>query len=418
MRLIMNKKDEKSLLEQAKNFKGKICGVDAAVAYATNPKFLFEWCKDKKIRLTFYGREHNNEVAVKPPILRLFLDEKSDIFVCKLVKDHHAKVIWWHGFGVYIGSANLTNKAWEHNIEAGCFYDDNEITDKMKRDLCTLFESLDKKAKQLTEEIYDKMREREEWIKERKKEDEKFMKALPTKISRQQSFANYWNEIQKILMDDIGEQISQAKNKPSWVNGNIPLGIQVDRFLQMQLEAVGQKNVEVSFGKNQSRQKVALQEAINRWAKPTKEENKAHEERLNDVEYLRNTLKKEQLDKLTKAKFKEICSKLYALKNSIRFSKGIDKFVENAWENFENQSFAGERVKKLFTHILYGDSNKELSERLYEGDKDSNLKIPRFSISSLSELVGCVLSNDGFSPMTTRTIGAMRSLGYDVKMPK
>ncbi len=39
----------------------------------------------------------------------------------------HCKIIWWKGYGAYIGSANLTGRAWYSNIEAGVFYDENDL---------------------------------------------------------------------------------------------------------------------------------------------------------------------------------------------------------------------------------------------------------------------------------------------------
>src|SRR3546814_16792850 len=75
---------------------------------------------DNDIPLNFWGRL-DEEVPVRVYILNLFLHRRSPQFVCKLVTHHHAKVIWWRGFGVYVGSANLTYSAWNSNVEAGCF---------------------------------------------------------------------------------------------------------------------------------------------------------------------------------------------------------------------------------------------------------------------------------------------------------
>ena len=39
----------------------------------------------------------------------------------------HPKVIWWGGYGAYIGSANLTDSGWLRNIECGLFISDPEL---------------------------------------------------------------------------------------------------------------------------------------------------------------------------------------------------------------------------------------------------------------------------------------------------
>jgi len=48
-----------------------------------------------------------------------------------IIQHHHAKVIWWREYGLYIGSANLTASAWYKNVEAGCFFPESEISDEM-----------------------------------------------------------------------------------------------------------------------------------------------------------------------------------------------------------------------------------------------------------------------------------------------
>lgn len=131
----------------------------AAVAYATDTSLLFDWCWDKQIPLKFYGRL-DDQVAVSVPVLSSFLSRKSPNFTCRLVEHHHSKVIWWRGFGVYIGSANLTNAAWWTNVEAGCYFPEFEITDQMASDLVELFATLDSHSTPLTDELLQVMKSR------------------------------------------------------------------------------------------------------------------------------------------------------------------------------------------------------------------------------------------------------------------
>lgn len=44
----------------------------------------------------------------------------------------HAKVIWWKGFGVYIGSCNMTDRAIFENLEFGIFLTQNELLEGNK----------------------------------------------------------------------------------------------------------------------------------------------------------------------------------------------------------------------------------------------------------------------------------------------
>jgi phosphatidylserine/phosphatidylglycerophosphate/cardiolipin synthase-like enzyme len=88
--------------------------------------------------------------------LHWFLLQKSSDLVCKLIPDIlHTKVIWWEGVGVYIGSANLSGRAWHSNIEAGVFIEQDEMeAQNLEEQLIGFFAELDAKATKLNETIY------------------------------------------------------------------------------------------------------------------------------------------------------------------------------------------------------------------------------------------------------------------------
>src|SRR5262249_32914444 len=159
MRLIMSGINGHYLRNITSNCAPDTEEVLAAVAYATDAALLFEWCWQNNIPLKFYGRLDEG-VAVSVSILAGFLSKKSPDYVCRLVQHHHAKIIWWRGVGVYIGSANLTGRAWYTNVEAGCFFPDDEINDEMASDLLDLFATLEENATPLTEEVLEEMKRR------------------------------------------------------------------------------------------------------------------------------------------------------------------------------------------------------------------------------------------------------------------
>ena len=105
--------------------------VRAAVAYANRDNLqLFEACARHLKPLEFFGR-YDYTVAVDPAVLKWFLDIL------------HAKVIWWVDAGAYIGSANLSDRAWISNIEAGTFLSHDELVETgMERELLHFFEEV------------------------------------------------------------------------------------------------------------------------------------------------------------------------------------------------------------------------------------------------------------------------------------
>ena len=99
----------------------------AAAPYARKGNALFEPSKKRNIRLVFYGlldREAGRDVDVD-----LLEDLLGRGIPCHLLQGlFHAKIIWWRGFGAYLGSSNLTRLGWDdENAECGVFLSDVEL---------------------------------------------------------------------------------------------------------------------------------------------------------------------------------------------------------------------------------------------------------------------------------------------------
>ncbi|EHK8974630.1 phosphatidylserine/phosphatidylglycerophosphate/cardiolipin synthase family protein, partial [Vibrio vulnificus] len=122
----------------------EVDGVVAAIAYGDDRTELLQHCIDNRYRLDIWMR-YDHTVPVSPAFLsKLLANTKNNIF-CKLVPDSlHSKVIWWKGYGAYVGSANLTDRAWNSNIEAGVFFSESDLVDSgMAEQLSEFFESLE-----------------------------------------------------------------------------------------------------------------------------------------------------------------------------------------------------------------------------------------------------------------------------------
>ncbi len=124
-------------------------------------RLCFEWCWKNEIPLKFWGR-FDDTIPVSLPILKTFLSRRSPIFTCKLIRRFHAKVIWWHGDGAYVGSANHTGAAWNGNVEAGTFFDEADIAaSNMDVELRSFFQRIDEHASPLNDELYKALEERQ-----------------------------------------------------------------------------------------------------------------------------------------------------------------------------------------------------------------------------------------------------------------
>lgn len=422
----------------------------AAVAYASgfhHSQMLLRWCFDQNIPLKFWGRL-DESVPVAIEILDKFLAKKSPNFVCKLVRHHHAKIIWWRGYGVYIGSANLTYPAWNKNVEAGCFIEEIELTAPQIGEIEDLFAKLDEHASPLTEELRNLMSDRATRLAKARVDDQAFW-AHPsirdwnglvvttrkrTSERHRQTFLAEWNSTLQHLRD-IAAKVSSEDARPSWIDAAASPGAQADQFLHAHYYRRtfdGPKAMYAShFEDNKHRREQALAETIRWWrdlkeapSKPIGEDvviNQTSKE-------LADLLKPTRLLNLSKGEFRAVADKVFAMgdfarraRNSlVRLPEGqpytvpkkLDALCEHLWVQ---TTMNGSNVLDVINYVLYGGAADLLPERLWDAVSDPAWKLEGMGISSLGELVGWAMP-DRFPPRNGRTSKALRSLGYDVKV--
>jgi hypothetical protein len=216
----------------------------AAIAYASADNMrLFEDCWRKSTPLEFYGR-YDGSCPVEPKILRWFLDQRSPSAVCRLVpKWLHAKVIWWEGEGVYVGSANLTDRAWNRNFEAGLFLTEGEMSHLgVDDDLVVFFDQLREHSRELTEEMYLEQARlfgrRNQAMRDVDKLERQFDESDPwtahaqnpiqissasSETKRYNRFKTEWNATLTFIRD-IANRVSQERYRPAWIGPTVPAG--------------------------------------------------------------------------------------------------------------------------------------------------------------------------------------------------
>ena len=215
--------------------------VFCAVAYADNKMDIFDICYNKNIKITFYGR-YDSSVPVASTVLESFLKRKSSKYICRLIRDFfHPKVYWFKGYGAYIGSANISERGWTKNIEAGVFFEEEDLSrTRMDQELEEFFAYLDKIATPLTEEIYKE-------IKDQEKNQEKSPRSIKDGVislgsfnphvikdpqtQKKDKFLEEWNSTLEIIRY-IEKEAVKDKYRPKWIPENTPKGVQVDQFLQ------------------------------------------------------------------------------------------------------------------------------------------------------------------------------------------
>lgn len=457
MHLVSNGIDGNYLRNLLLNAPSELDWVKAAVAYASGTPELLEFCVDKDVPLTFWGRL-DETFPVSRNILKRFLTLGPN-YQCKLVwRYFHPKVLWFGGYGAYVGSANLTNSAWYKNIECGVWFTQADLDQHgLIPQLELLFDEIDRRSEPLTDELFLKIEELEaqfrasnsELVVAESKLSQRFESEIAPKISKyfsgltvvpskkdalrlaKSAFLEEWNETITILRK-ISEQVTSSKNRPSWVTEEVPKFVQADQFLHAFYDnkvKPGQTSMHREFhSRNKSNPQKALDSALDWWrslpSAPKREDFFMYEK----APYLYSHLSKERILETSETEFLEIIGKLHAFVTAARQTRNDQLNLPNGthldlnarveavgkWM-WRQRSPNGSGPLQIFNYVLYGGPTVDIPDRIWEVTREDEWRIPRLGLSSIGEIVGWALP-DTYPPRNGRVSKALSSLGFSVKI--
>lgn len=422
--------------------------VRAAIAYANRDNLqLFEACAKNLKPLEFFGR-YDHTVAIDPLILKWFLDNASPNYDCKLVPDIlHAKVIWWVDVGAYFGSANLSDRAWTSNIEAGTFVPQEELIETgMERELLKFFEEVDNRARPLTKEIYQEQLRladrrsdlrRRDYALERQFDKERllpknsglvFIEKKGAAEKRFQKFEQDWNDTLQV-MRSIASRVSEPGVKPNWIESSVAPGVQADQFLHAyyykHVKDGNRHPYEEFFVKNSQNPELALREALEWWHAADFDHSFEERTIYEWSPRLHELLGRDRILKLEQDDFVDVVSRVHAIRDHAMKQENehlglpdrpqdgdikVQKFGEWLWKQ---RSSDGKTVIDLLNYVIWG--NGSVSARLWSAIHSEQWSIPHLGLSSLGEMIGWARP-DEFPPRNMRTSKGLRALGYNVRI--
>lgn len=438
----------KQLLQNLLNQQIEECTrVRAAVAYASRDNMqLFQACLQHSKPLEYYGR-YDHTVPVDPPILKWFLERASPNLRCHLVPDIlHSKVIWWVDAGAYIGSANLSDRAWISNIEAGTFFSHNTLVETgMDQELLQFFEQIEDRSHPLTQELYsEQLRLSEqragidrddhgvekEFNKGRLLPKDDGLVSVRRKDRAEERFRKFeedWNATLQ-TMRTIATRVSTPENRPSWISESVPAGVQADQFLHAyyykQVRDGNRHPYEEFHTRNSKNPERALQDAL-KWWKAADFDHEFEEKTIYGAPHLQSLLAKDRIRQLTEDDFIDAISRVHAIRDHAVKQKNVDlnlpdspqladdkvqKFGERLWRT---RSAGGKSILELLEYNIWGYGN--VATRLWKSVRDEQWRIPHIGLSSLGEIIGWARP-DEFPPRNMRTNKALRALGYTVRI--
>lgn len=424
-----------------------IDNVLAAIAYGSSfndsKSDLLGQCLQHKLRLDLWMRyDHTVPVAV-PLLKRLHKHQRDNIFT-KFVRDwFHPKVIWWKGYGAYIGSANLTDRAWNKNIEVGVFVTDDEITSQgLGHELETVFEYLAELDNTIP--LSDRyIRHMEELTKINKGKNEAGKKArlyefwdgpnFVDKINgfnkRKRNFQYEWESTLGIL-ENISSQILEYR--PDWIPKDIPVAWEVDQFLHAYYyNKVGEKKAkpyENYFRRNCNNPNYELQKQLLWWLNTKSAPSNEDKNFAVNGPLLRDLLSIDKVLNIDVAELELVCRNTHATSEHVskiplkdlgrpdlKTLKHEQRFNLFAPFLIKQRNKMGWDIRQLLNYVLYDSNDRMYWERLYNAGKDPNYRIERYGLNSLAEVFGWVRPEIA-PPRNGRTSKALRALGFDVKI--
>lgn len=451
MKLIANGLNGNYLRDILPTSDQEVDSVMAAIAYGSmfpdQNSDLIGHCLANKYRLDIWMR-YDHTVPVSPELLRRILRHHKDNIFCLLIPDRlHSKIIWWKGYGAYIGSANLTDRAWVSNVETGVFLSDSDLEENgMNIELENFFEelraipatrSLDKKiieelekmqiarrtADKSANDLSEKLRTVPVW------QGPVFFEKKKAKNHRREKFKNEWLAALTHL-STIGELL--VNRKPDWIPNGVPLEWQVDQFLHAYYyNHVGEdrrKPYEDFYQRNKKDPKKAVLEVIEWWEQTPSPPSHEDDTFFRTAPLLKSHLSREKILTLSEIELEEVCEATHATRDhviKIKLSTLGRPGIKSLSREERLSLFAkwlinqvnpqGWNVLELLNFVLYGGSDDEVLDRLYSAGRDRDFLIPHYGLNSIAEAIGWARP-EIISPRNGRTSKALRAFGYDVKV--
>lgn len=466
MDLLLDYKNIRRLRNIIKNkIPNTVTNISAAIAF-TQDTLLLDTCIQRKIHLNWWGL-FTPDISTKPELVRLALEHSDLITFYPFAEYFHSKIIHFHGYGVYIGSHNMTSKAMMDNVEAGVFIPEEELSENQLNELNEFFEYLKSKSLPATQSDVEKIEQYIEQSKQLQTQQQKLKAELSeifnknfnhlfllkraveedglkkdTKEERKQEkenkekllFLKEWKETQTKI-EYIQTKVKEYVKNPSWIHSNADISIITDQILHVyysysihnseynesNIEAVNRK-----YEENKNRTESAIKEAIDYWnnlSEPVENENIYINEWAPSSKQILSNLKSRKLtdDELYTVfdqnhsaitHVRQMDNELFGLPKD--YHGNLDDKCRHYVTWIQKQKSAdGLDINDVLKYLLFGPG--DIENRVYEVIHNKHYRIEHFGPSVVGEFCGWGRS-DITHLRNNRVNKALRCLGFDVKL--
>jgi len=431
--------------------------IDIAVAYVTQMANIFDLASKQEVPLNLYtladGHFPNLGVAQK------FIYGRRTSWRLYLTRGFfHPKIIWLRGIGAYIGSANLTDKAWYKNLECGVWLSQEDL-DRLNwnEELATMFDLIHKHCREATEEDLASLEELNRCRRRLRDAEDSFKKDVDRLLGRlpgahspidhnrrivsggaaKEAFSDEWRSGLTILRK-ITKLVNNKRSRwPKWVNQSVPASIVQDQVTEwwwhkeFRRTRESRKLMMEAHEKHTSDPDAIVERLVNEWCEIQTTDSDEWKKHINETpRRLRELLSIQELQRLDRDSLEEILLLCHAsrehgrqMRNSVL---GLDPGEERSAEErvrlyshylFKERSAQGHNVREVMEFVLWGNSSqfrdhKDVEDRIWLASHEEEWKLPHLGVSIFGELIGYARPEE-FPPRNNRVSKTLYALGYD-----
>ncbi len=431
--------------------------IDVAVAYITDMDGIFDLAEEMGARLDVYALADGRFPSIR--VMRRLVEGRHPSWRLFLTRDfYHPKIVWLRGVGAYIGSANLTDKAWNRNIECGVWFEQADLIEQhWTEELADIFDAIKERCQEATADdlksFVDLKEARADLIRAQQGFDAQVDASLSSllgkhspvdhtrgRLSRgdkaRQSFLTDWSAGLTILKKLARRFADERHRWPAWVDRTVPSSIVQDQATEWWWDAhfrrTGQSRLEMarSHARNSTDPDGAVERLIGGWCdfEPSSESWDWRENMNVAPAKLRGLLTPPSLQTLTVERLEEILFLCHAAREhgrqirnvTVGLAKGTQMSIDERVKLFASlliEAPARRSVSTVLLYALWGDDRRygdggSPAERIWTATSDEDWKLPHLGRRILGELIGYARP-DEYPPRNNRVSKTLYALGFD-----
>ena len=430
-------------------------GVTAAVAYLSWADDLMDFCVQARVPLRLFSL-FNAEALPNQTVIERCLDHAMEGWELWFTDNYyHPKIIWFRNAGVYVGSANLTMKSWKQNVEAGFYFNNEDIArHSLDAQLTAFFRAIGKRFRKATREdlaaVKSLSHARKSLSEAESLFDAEFRRLVPP-LPGSESPAAVGVAGQNLLRDEFVREwadtlellrsfqqqlaILHQEYGRRWVPENTPLGVEVGQAINFFYEnhirgtdSAAAERVEKLHAQNRNRPQNAADQMLREWM--TSEVPQWIREII--IEWAPEAqvqLSKTRLEDFGLPDWQRVCSRCFAIRNVARqisnstlgkaevsgqtsLDERVLWFAEYSWSK---RTGGGHTLREMLNYLIWDDGSSVMERVWRVAYADGHdWKLPYIGVSTAGELIG-LARPDEFPPRNNRDSRVLYALGFNVE---